>query len=770
MVRWPLADLVVGLSVIIVIWAGFAALDLPDTDPKIVTITLSIAIGVWLTAGLLYRLPALLHVALWLAPLPYALLLILALPPLRSLPMLGLAWQVLATTYLVFGHMLPRHRPAMLAPFFIAGYALLGFGLTLTLGDELLLVVSLSWMIMVAFATSIAVFSGAHPAWTAFVARLIPPEQRGYAFKHVHNVFVFLTAWFSVIWLNLMLEIAQFTTPHQGIILVLLSSVWIILGRLLPRLPGMVGWPVYAAGWFMWLIGLLQVFFAPSEAMITAIFGLTLSAEALYRSKAVHWMPVFILQILFCVLQIAWMLRISGFSFLLAVAFCISIAGMWYDHKRRDPAGRITAITGAILSVIIWMVAIDPITTLGMILFALVALSIYRRWEMLVALYVPVASLALVFGIASDWRALIIAGGAQIFLGAEMVQRLRPRTFRTISHLLFKELDWATPVLWGGILSAALGLLLGWQHADSVQLVSYTMALSASIAAITVWLHIPWLPYVPLGLAGSLLFLLIDAINKMTYYTVGDTMGAYNTGIAMIALVFQLPSLIAIRHPRPFAQSRWMVWWVKPLQQVSSFLTIISIGIMYVAHQFPSNPIWFILTGLLISMSITSKFLKTRQLKWLWFALGMIWIVWAQVLNALGLDSSMQWRAIPVGIAMLAMAHHTKSPRTIDMIAVAVMILGAAMDTDQHIFFATLLPALQLVALMIYGYIDRRAVPFISGAAIIVGSVGYLIMMINPWLILFATGSFLLASAVLLETRHADVDQWITFWRERLVV
>ncbi len=95
--RWPLADLVVGLSVIIVIWTALAAFDIPATDPEIVAMTLSVVIGVWLAAGLLYRMPALLHVALWLAPLPYALFLVWNVQAaLYRLPLLGVAWQILA--------------------------------------------------------------------------------------------------------------------------------------------------------------------------------------------------------------------------------------------------------------------------------------------------------------------------------------------------------------------------------------------------------------------------------------------------------------------------------------------------------------------------------------------------------------------------------------------------------------------------------------------------------------------------------------------------
>jgi hypothetical protein len=320
--RWPLADLVIGLTAMIVIWS---ALSISSSEPWIITVTMSLVIGVWIIAGMLYRLPILLHVALWLAPLPYALLLILTVPPLRHAPMIGLAWQLLAAVMLLIGHLMPRYRPAMQAPFFITGYILLGLGMTLTLSDPVLLLIGLLLVVIVAVLTSAIVIAGRHPFWTVVIAWAIPPESRPYAYKHVHNAFLFLSAWLLAIWLYLMLGYTDMAVPRQGLALVLFSTIWLVLGRLLPRLPGVVGWPVYAAGWFMWLIGLLLVFFSPTEAMITAVVGLALSGEALYRSKEMNWMPVFILQVLFIALQIAWMFSVlSGYTILLgtAVVFC----------------------------------------------------------------------------------------------------------------------------------------------------------------------------------------------------------------------------------------------------------------------------------------------------------------------------------------------------------------------------------------------------------------------------------------------------------------
>jgi hypothetical protein len=766
--RWPLADLVVGLSVIIVLWTALAALDIPATDPMIVATTLAVVIGVWLAAGLLYRMPALLHVALWLAPLSYALLLVWNVPALYRLPLLGVAWQLLAVIYLLVGHALFRLRPAMLAPFFIAGYALLGFGLTLTISDPMLLVIALGVVIVVSLATSLAVLAGAHPAWDALVVRLIPPHERPYAHRQVRQAFVFLTAWLAAIWLYLMLGLAGFPAPQQGIILVLMSSVWIMLGRILPRLPGMVGWPVYAAGWFMWLIGLSQVFFSPAEAMVTAIFGLALSAEALYRSKAIHWMPVFILQILFSVLQIAWMLHVPGHSLILAVALSLSAAGMWYARTNRQ-AGQETALIGVALSLLIWGMFFDPLTTLGMILLALVGLALYRRWETLLALHVPLIVLAAQFGLGSNGPLMLLAGGVQIMIGAGLAGLLRPHTFRTLTQLFVDERDWASPFLWTGAFDVAAGVAQGSTSPENMILP--LLAVAALIAISTIWLRTPRLPYVPLGLGGAALILHVSELGTATFRQMGATLPVYSAGIAALALAFHLAGLAVITRPRPFARQRWLVWWQRPLLKASGFLAILSACLLVVARMYHPRPVWLAVNYLLFSLIALVIYCRTRRPVWTFAALGTGWLAWFQALNALGL-TGLQWHTIPLAILLLVMARvfDRFDPRLTETLAIDLLLLGSATDIAQNgmISWATAGLLVQLAALAAYGYRQRRPVPFVSVLIVVIGGGVFLIFRVNPWLIPLTAGLLLLGGAVLLEVSHEQVKRSLAFWIERV--
>ncbi len=765
---WPLADLAVGLSAIIVIWTGMAALDFPVTDPVIAAATLAVVIGVWLVAGLLYRMPVLVHVALWLAPLPYALILILTVPPLRRLPFLGLAWQGLAISYLLVGHLLSRHRPVMLVPFFAAGYLLLGLGLTLTLANPMLLIAALTLIVAVCFATSLIVISGGHPAWDALVARLAPPDTRPYAYQQLRSAFVFLTAWLLAIWLILMLGTAGFSPARQGIVLVLLSSAWIVLGRLLPRLPGLAGWPVYAAGWFMWLTGLLLVFFAPPEAIITAIFGLALSAEALHRSKAVHWMPVFILQILFCALQVAWMLDLPGYGLLLVVMIGVCVAGM--EYERRNPqAGRITALTGGALALGIWIIHANPVSTLGLGLLAGAALIRYRRWEFLLAMEAAAAIIALMCGILASWRLLLAVGELHWVTGVVLVAIRRPRRFRTFTRLVFEDLGWHSPLLWTGSVAVTAALTRGWMiHPASLG--GPLGLLAGVLAGGALLLRVPRLPYVPILLGIGLLSVQAMQLANLSYSQASTPVARLATGAAVGALGCLSLVRWAVRRRRPFAALRGLVWWVRPALLVGNFLWAVGLGMLFVLTFYHPDPVWIVGDCLLLSLTGLLKFWLGKRPAWAWIALALVGLAWYALLHIVG-ASGWQWHTIPLGVALLvgARAAGASDSGMIEQAAVGLLLIGGLADvrTEGLRSAAALIAALQGIGLIVYGYRARRRIPFLIPLAAAASGAIWLVVRVSPWLIPFGLGLGLLASAVLLEVERARVAGWIDAWQRR---
>jgi hypothetical protein len=479
-------------------------------------------------------------------------------------------------------------------------------------------------------------------------------------------------------------------------------------------------------------------------------------------------MPVFILQILFSVLQVAWMLHIPGHGLLLAVAIGISMVGMGYERIEQR-AGRSTALIGGTLSVVIWAFYPNPVSTLGLIALALLALWQYRRWELLLALYGPLIALALLVGLGAHWRLLLVAGGTQTAIGAALVIATRPRSFRTFSQTFVTGQDWASPFLWIGALSVTAGVIQGWAY--PADLIPLMLVLAGTAALLTVWLRIPRLPYVPLLLCGMAGFLHLDQLARMSFSHIQSTLVIYGVSMAAAALAVHVFSLGAVAQPRPFPRMRWLVWWVRPLLRAGSFLAILSAALVPVTLLYGPKPVWFAANFLLFSLIALVIYRKTDRRLWIVLALGSGWLAWQQMLAALNLIG-LQWNTIPFGILLLALARMTDrlDPRLSEILAVGLLALGSAADLVRSgpLSLAAVGLAVELIGLAVYGYGQRRAVPFISVVLIVTGGVLYAIFCINPWLIPLAAGLLLLVGAVLLEVYHERVRQWLVFWFERL--
>lgn len=778
-VSWPLADVIIGLSLIILIWTMTTIPTLTTgMDAFIMTLTLAITIGVWLVAGLIYRLPVLLHVALWLAPLPYALLLILIFPSYITLPLLGLSWQLLGISYLAIGHSLPRLRPVILAPFFITGYALLGIGLTFTMGTGTILLISLALVIGVCFFSSLAIVFNFHPAWDAMAARLNPPEKRPYAHAHIHQLSIFLTAWLLPIWLQLALDHTSLTFSRQGIVLVLLSSLWVVIGRLMPRFTGLIGWPVYAAGWFMWLIGLLMIFFAPTEAIIAAIFGLALSSEAVYRTRAIAWMPIFILQILFSALQISVMLNLPGYSLLLGVTSAIALTGLTLEHNGHW-AGKITFQTSGLLSLCLWVLYLNPYSTAIMAALALAALGLQRKWWWLAATYTFVVIFASLIGVTNDWHFTLIAGGCQLVIGA-ILSLIRPRRFMTLTRYLFDNPDWATPFLWFGMFSLAVGYYQLWDSAAGYDFIAAVFVCSGLIfSLLTITLHIRHLPFLPIacfitaGVCG-----LID-VAHLPMAEIGNPMAVYGVGVAFAAIFCVIIVQLAVRQLRPFINYRWLVWWIRPLQHSGIFFAAFSIPVFILARGlYDANIAWATLHMTLLSLYFfIAAYRVVKQERHLHeglVGLGVSFffaaLAWAFLLAAFNLHGA-QWYTLPGAIVLLAAARFAGIHATgLENLAFGVILYGGLFDTFHAGLpsWAAIILIFQIIGLVLYGYVAGRRGPFFSGLSVMIGGVFVGIFYINAWLMALVIGIILLGGALLMEVRREQVERWLWGWKQRV--
>lgn len=767
-IRWPIADLVIGLSVAIILWM---ALHINAASPLVLAVTCSLVVSIWLVGGLSYRLPVLLHTALWIAPLPYALLLLLVNPAIWTLPLMGLAWQILGVIFLLLGHSLVRYRPAILAPFFIVGYVLLGFGLTLAMANETLLPVSLGLVVLASIGTSVAVIANYHPAWSMFVAWLLPAHKFPYAYRNFNHLFLFLAAWLSAIWLHLMLGYSGMPLARQGVFLVIFAGAWFLLGRMLSHLPGVVGWPVSGAGWLMWLIGLLEVFFSPVEAIITMILGLVLSGEALRRSREIHWIPVFIVQVFFTVLQVAWMLALPGRVVLLLVAVAISITGMVYE--RRSPrAGRMTALTGTVLAAGLWLLNRDIYPLLGLNVLAIIAVLRYWRWQWLWTVYAGIALLVIESRAVLDWRGLVVVGLVQCVVGAELVKALRPRKYRALWQVLFEERDWATPYLWVGAVVMAVGwgvVFLNTNLSPDILVLAFLAALMAIIY--TIRLRIRQLPYISLALVGVGLIFAALWITVQPFAVIGNLLIGFSASLAALALVIRWSSISLLVEPRLRANARWMAWWIRPLLAAAYVLSGTSVGMLFLLGSFyPVDLGLRISNSLLLAVFAALVYAHRPHLAWLGASLFLLWHSWVLAANTMQLNSLL-WHTIPTGVILLVLARVLRHPAytVLECIGTVLLLLGSAagLDWRNPMSSQSLMLVVHLFGLLVYGYLAGRRIPFASAVMIAGGGLVLVVARINIWLIPLGCGLLLLTVTIVTEAQGSLVERWMKGWVAR---
>lgn len=760
--RWPLADLIIGLTGIIVLWS---ALSILTVDPAILMLTLLLVVGIWIGAGLIYRLPVFIHLALWIAPIPYAFLLVIYLPVTRSLPVMGMAWQVLGLLLLVIAHANPRYRPTLLLPFFIVGYVLLGFGFTLT--SDLLLPLSLGLIVLVSLLTSVLVMFDLHPVWSWLVARVMPPATRPFGYKNAHNIPLLLAAWLLVIWLQIMLGYTNLTLPQQGLALVLLSGLWFLLGRLLPHLPGVAGWTVYSAGWFMWLIGLLQVFFSPTQAVIAAIFGLLFSGEAIYRTRLSHWIPLFVLQGLFSVLQLTHLLALPAHTLLTMLAVFVGMAGLYLEGRNRQ-AGRITAMTGTLVALALWLWQPDVNTTLSLLVLTATALLRYRHWGWLLPLHG--AGLVLLIQIIgpAQWWLVTALGFAELLIGGGLYRALRPRRHRKLARVLFADFDWATPFLWWSGLLLLSGVMLAGR-ADLLLVAAWLT--TAGLTAVTLLLSVRHAPELPLWS----IFLLLTATVPTQLVNLTrpvDVRAAVMLSVTLAAAAFgaQMVVLVALRAPRPFGRWRGLVWWLRPLLVFSRLLLMMGVttlGLIWLFSDARGLPL--AANAALLTGFFALGYTRRRAVGWLWGALVLGCVTWAMLLAWLGV-SGLLWITLPLSIVLMALAIALDHP---DDGAHALEILGIFLLLVSSAWVSSSLPGLvlllggELLALLLYGCVVGRRVPFLAGLTLLTGGGIAGLLLLNVWLLPLASGLLLLGAALLLEVRREHVTQFVTAWRGR---
>lgn len=766
-VRWPVADLVIGLSAAIILWASIHILTVP---PDVLAITCSIVVGLWIAAGLFYRLPILLHVALWIAPLPYALLLIIAAPGIWSLALTGFEWQLLGVIFLIIGHSLFRYRPAILAPFFIVGYVLVGFGFTMTAVNGALVPISLLLVILVCIGTSIAVIADFHPIWSLFVAWILPRHRFPYAYQHFNHLFLFLSAWLAAVWLHLILSSTEMPLYRQGVFLVGFAGLWFALGRALSRLPGVVGWTVSSAGWFMWLIGLIEVFFSPPEAVITMILGLVVSGEALRRSRSLYWIPIFIVQIFFTILQLSWMLSLSGSLLLMGAAIAASAGGM-IAERRYPQAGRISAITGGLLALGVSFLHPDIYNLLALNILAIVGMVCYRRWQWLCVVYAGLGVLAFQNHGRWDWVQGLILGLLHIVGATERIRLARPKRYRTLNMMLFQEWDWASPILWVGLglitVSGYQGLSNIWRNDNAIAipgLISLVLIYSAA--------RLPVRHLANVAVAGVSITFFITLANLTRYpSSIGNSLITLTIIFAALGLIIRWKCVDAVRQLRPFNNMRWVIWWLRPLLGASAFLNIVSLVVLVLmGNVYHADSILRIINALVLTAYPALIYMQRRKLEWLGMSVVLAGYTWVLLANAIGINSQLAY-TLPVGLGLLALARFIRTAHysLLEGSGTALLIVSGLMMLDMQNLLSVPLVYLGviLIGLAVYGYVAGRRIPFIAAGIVIGSGAFWMVVRVNFWLIPLGAGLVLLTLTILTEARGEQMAQWLQSWQGR---
>lgn len=780
---WPGADLSIGLSTLALVWT---ASHIQDVVPQVLLVTLTLIIGLWLVIGLLYRLPILIHAALWVSPMPFALLLILVSPVFWQLSTLGIPWQLLGVTYLAIGFVTPRYRPTMLAPFFIVGNVLVMFGFTVASATPLFLPATLTVVLIVSILSSAAILIGRHPAWDAFIERFFPAERLPFANRYLRQTFLFFSTWLSAIWLHLMLGYTSLTLVGQGMVLVGLACAYVALERLLARFRQSVELAFLSAAAMVWMVGLLEVFPAPREALFTALLGVIVSVEIFRRTRQRYWIVVVFAQCLFAALPISYLFGLPSRLPFLAIGVGFALIGLLW-HQRNREESLIAVVAGTLLISTLWLTGYRSINSgtttllegLSVLVVSLVAIAVYRHWAWLFVSYAVGGLLIGQLGLHIDPVAWVILGLIQWVAGVELIRLIRPARFRqlvTFRRRTHEPLDWATPFYWMGLVCMAGGLW-GFNN-QTLQLLPLSLLVAEVFAFYSVRLRMPQLPFLAMG--AVLIGVTYSYQSALFHQALKPTYGASSDsgmrmvlllGGAIAALAIRLTCVWLVQETAFLARFRGLTVWVRPLLVVSlglfgaALVGLIASGYAGAsgvnANLIPS------LTGTLLTVFAATVYPYRKQAIWVWIALVVGSASWLMLLRGLNLaDPASVFISVGLAFVLVSTRFGGRLARQIELVGGVILLTAGGLSMERMgVIAATALGSVPYIVCLIgAGWLLHKRQTFGFGVLLIVAELVLRVSRVNPWLLPLGCGLLLLAGALLIEKRPEALEGWIGRW------
>ncbi len=751
--RWPLADLSLGLTIIVTLWTLW---NIQAAAPLLLTMTTATLVGIWIIAGLFYRLPVLLHTALWIAPLPFMLLMVFVFPGLRNLPYVGFVWQMLGVIFVLLGHSLYRQRPAIVIPFFVAGHGLINASLLLTLHDHYLLPVSLGVVVLMHLFSSGLVILGLHPTWDLFVANVVSPDARPFAYQSLRNLFLLMGSWLAVVWMYILLTFTGLTFAQYGIVLVLLSAIWIIVGRILPRIPGAMGWPVYGAGWILWCLGLIHAFPFPREALTTVIMGLVISSEAIRSTRAIYWTPVVVAQILFTILQAGRLLHLPAVDFSILAMTAVALAGFVRWNGASQRYWRPAAQFAGVLAVGLYLMT--PGSMLPLMGFVPLTVAVAYRMRAWGIVFVLNALWALVaHRLNAPFSAYYLVGIIEFGLGSVMLGTRTPEAKPgTVTWM-------ATAAFWSG---AALMLVASaLQPTALVELMAGTALITLVGALVSRQAHALYLPLLLLG--GALVidygYFVSWTFRPEWRFSAEPVWWVYGGVFAGGALLLYLGGARARAASRRIWHARAAVFG--DMQRIYGAVALWLVVDNYHTFMTGYAPLMAVTAALTLWAALNQKSGARDSDRWRWIVLVLTTLLGLLFFTTSGgQDFSVALLALYI-IPLAAL----NDDRLLEFVALCITAAGFVQYAANNGVTVTLviMALVQCAALLVYGFFAQRRLPFMAAIVLLMGGAAVAVIRIDFWVVPLLLGGTLMGAALLLEVRRDSVAQHVSAVRTR---